>query len=346
MAFAYKATITVDYTKVPSTQTDFPVLVALTDTTLKTVANGGQVQNANGYDIRFYSDSSLTAALSFELESYTGTTGAIVFWVKIPSLSSSSPTVFYMGYGDASLNTNASSTAVWDTNFKGVWHLKDGSSLVLTDSTANAANGTNVNTVTPIAGQVDGAAHFVAASSQLIVGTMAHVSLPATLRCWFKLTNTGNHRAFIATAEGATNNGMRTKVNDANNPGFTLGGVADYAMTAAVTSGTWYYFSADINANNGTVNHRLGTTGSLTTESAAIGTLSGTNNIDFAIGARSDNSGDLMNGDIDEVRISNVQRSADWITTEFNNEKDVAAFLSASYAATVPAIGYMLNYHR
>ena len=37
--------------KVPSTQSNFTVLVSLSDLALKTVANGGHVANANGYDI-------------------------------------------------------------------------------------------------------------------------------------------------------------------------------------------------------------------------------------------------------------------------------------------------------
>ena len=49
--------MTIDHTKVPSTQSNFTVLVSVTDPALKTVANGGHVANANGYDIGFYADS-------------------------------------------------------------------------------------------------------------------------------------------------------------------------------------------------------------------------------------------------------------------------------------------------
>ena len=52
-----KRSLTIDHTKVPSTQSNFTVLVSLTDPALKTVANGGHVANANGYDIGFYADS-------------------------------------------------------------------------------------------------------------------------------------------------------------------------------------------------------------------------------------------------------------------------------------------------
>src|SRR5204863_1636661 len=46
--------MTIDHTKVPSTQSNFTVLVNVTDPALKTIVNGGHVANANGYDIGFY----------------------------------------------------------------------------------------------------------------------------------------------------------------------------------------------------------------------------------------------------------------------------------------------------
>src|SRR6201999_2727578 len=52
-----KRSMTIDHTKVPSPQSNFTVLVSLTDPALKTIANGGHVANANGFDLGFYADS-------------------------------------------------------------------------------------------------------------------------------------------------------------------------------------------------------------------------------------------------------------------------------------------------
>ena len=117
---ACKRSLTIDHTKVPSTQSNFTVLVSLTDPALKTVANGGHVANANGYDIGFYADSGGTTKLKWEVEKYDGTTGNLIAWVKIPSVSSSTDTVFYLMYGDSSINTDQSDPPnTWDSNFKG-----------------------------------------------------------------------------------------------------------------------------------------------------------------------------------------------------------------------------------
>ena len=77
--------MTIDHTKVPSTQSNFTVLVSVTDPALKTIANGGHVANANGYDIGFYADSGGSTKLKWEVEKYDGTVGNLIAWVKIPT---------------------------------------------------------------------------------------------------------------------------------------------------------------------------------------------------------------------------------------------------------------------
>ena len=76
--YTYSRSITVDHTKVPNTdQTNFPVLISGTYSYLATVANGGRVQNSNGYDIIFTSDSGCATKLSHEVETYSASTGAV-----------------------------------------------------------------------------------------------------------------------------------------------------------------------------------------------------------------------------------------------------------------------------
>src|SRR5207253_9490650 len=142
---ACQRTLTIDHTKVPSTQSNFTVLVSLTDPALKTIANGGHVANANGYDIGFYDDSGGSTKLKWEVERYDGTTGNLIAWVKIPSVSSSTDTVFYLMYGDSTINTNQSDPAnTWDASYKGVWHMADNAAnTIIRESTVTGANGTN-----------------------------------------------------------------------------------------------------------------------------------------------------------------------------------------------------------
>jgi len=49
---------------------------------------------------------------------------------------------------------------------------------------------------------------------------------------------------------------------------------------------------------------------------------------DCVIGALTNGSKNFFDGTIDEVRISNVARNADWINTSHNNQNDPSGFLS------------------
>jgi hypothetical protein len=54
----------------------------------------------------------------------------VVYHVKIPTVSHTSDTVFYVCYGNASITTDQSTpTSVWDSDFLSVFHLPNGGSL-------------------------------------------------------------------------------------------------------------------------------------------------------------------------------------------------------------------------
>src|SRR3990167_9155351 len=86
-SWQFRKEITIDATKVSSgPHTNFPVLVNLTsDASLATNAQ------ADGDDILFTSSGGATQ-LSHEIEKYGSSTGALVAWVKVPSLPSSTDT--------------------------------------------------------------------------------------------------------------------------------------------------------------------------------------------------------------------------------------------------------------
>jgi len=124
----YSRSITIDHTKVGTVnntdQTNFPLLFAGTYNYLRTTGNGGNVINASGYDITFTSDAAGKTLLPFERESYNASTGAVVFWINVPTVSHTTNTVIYLNYGNSSTSTDQSSkAATWNANYKGVWHL-------------------------------------------------------------------------------------------------------------------------------------------------------------------------------------------------------------------------------
>jgi hypothetical protein len=180
--YAFRRTITVDHTQVPNTdQANFPVLVSGTFPDLATTTHGGAVTSANGYDILFTSDANGTNPLPFERESYNSATGAIIYWVQIPSVSHATNATFYLFYGNSAITTDQTNkTGVWDADYAAVWHLPDGTSLNANDSTSNANNGT-ISSAAATAGQIDGAASLADIGNTSMRGTVRVFRLRETL---------------------------------------------------------------------------------------------------------------------------------------------------------------------
>src|SRR5439155_9565481 len=223
--------MTVNHTLVPSTQSNFAVLVSVTDATLRTVSNGGHVANPNGYDIGFYTDSSGSTKLKWEIDSYNPSTGQLIAWVKILNLSSTSDTSFYLFYGDPSITTDQSDPVnTWDSNFKAIYHLGNGTTLNAADSTGGGHNGTLVNSPTATTGKIDGAAHFINANSQTI--SLANssdfpITTAWTMEAWAKPSTDANYVVLVWGTTG--NNGPRMALlgNNTWRVGFWGGAAVD-----------------------------------------------------------------------------------------------------------------------
>ena len=133
------------------------MLVSVTDANLATVANGGSVGKSNGNDILFTASDG-ASKLNHEIESYNAATGQLIAWVNVPTLSASVNTVIYVYYGNGTAGNQQNPGGVWDSNFEGVWHLPNGSTLSANDSTANGNNAAALNGTGAGSGEIGGAA--------------------------------------------------------------------------------------------------------------------------------------------------------------------------------------------
>src|SRR5207245_2675680 len=75
-------------------------------------------------DILFTSSDG-TTKLSHEIEKYVSSTGELVAWGKVPSVSSSAATAIYMYYGNAGAATQQNAVAAWDADYLTVRHQQD-----------------------------------------------------------------------------------------------------------------------------------------------------------------------------------------------------------------------------
>ena len=115
----YRKEITINHNQVVAGQTNFPVLIDITD--LQLAANAQH----NGNDILFMNGAGLSTKLTSEIESYNPTTGQLVAWIDLPSVSSTTDTTFYMYYGNSACPNQQDPTAVWDPNYAMVVHLSE-----------------------------------------------------------------------------------------------------------------------------------------------------------------------------------------------------------------------------
>jgi len=334
VAYSHYRSITIDHTKCGSSNsTNFPVLISGTYSYLATVANGGLVTSSSGYDIQFYSDSALTTALKFERVIWSASTGLCEFYVKVPTVSSSVDTVIYMAYGNSAVTTDQQDAAnTWDSNYVGVYHMGDGSSLNANDSTTNANNGT-ATSVSAASGQVGGAASFNGSSSHIDIGSATSLQFTTafTLSAWVKCNNFTTWRSILGKQAAGGNpkpfdwyiQGSAPYDPPTGRVTLYLGqgtGGNFHSSTTALTANTWQMATATV--NGASIKHYLnGAADGVGTNSYTL--VSGTEHIQ--IGSRS-NLDIWMDGYIDEVRISNVDRSADWILTEYNSTSNPSTF--------------------
>jgi len=347
MAYGYYRSLTIDHTKCGASApgATFPVLVKITGaTSVKTVANGGNVQNTGTqtggvggtipYDLVFSSDSAGNTLYAWEVEFYDGTAGDLWAWVTGPVVPASggSDFVFYMAYGDSGVstqqNTGASApSAVWDSNYKGVWHLTNGTTLNLIESTG-VNNGTN-HSATAATGKVQGGVSFVAASSQYFdVGSDASLNITGdiTVEFWVNPTTTATQLLFTRLVSGP-GNGYTAFVNvggasahfafyfDVQNAG-----VEKFALpSSTLATGSWTHVVGILSGT--TVSLRInGAEPAYDSGSARTGASIGSTSVTATVGRDSRAASYYGNGLMDEIRVSNVARSTAWILTEYNNQ--------------------------
>src|ERR1700730_14718862 len=96
LSWTNRKSIIVDHTKVSgsSSLNNFPMLFSVTDANLKTVGNGGSVGKSDGTDMLFTASDGVTK-LNHELESYNASTGQVIAWVQLSSLSPTADTAIY-----------------------------------------------------------------------------------------------------------------------------------------------------------------------------------------------------------------------------------------------------------
>ena len=333
----YCKKITIDHTKVADNLTNFPMLI-------KTTMNTSKVQNT-GNDILFTSSDGIK--LNHEIESYDSITGELIAWVNVTYIAGGSATLdtcIYIYYGNSACSSQQNITSTWDSGYVGVYHISEGGTGTRYDSTANAKDLTPQNydgNEATTDGKMGGADNFSGehtitpeylkgADNSYYLNTAA-----GTLSAWVFVPTAGIDYGTVISKQPYANRGTRLAIRE--NGGldhmyYKGTWLVSESVDWAIVNGKWNYVVGtrgasgnDVFINGVEVTYRSHYTGILAhEENAATGYL---NVGELGSGIYEANSYYYSYSDkIDEARVSVVQRTPQWISTEYNNQNDPANF--------------------
>ena len=337
LGYGFERNITIDHSLVAGGADlySFPVLIKLTGQDFLKTSPQGQVINTNGYDIIFTDES--YNKLDHQLEYYDGTNGDLIAWVRIPVLSISSNTIIKILYGNPQVNTDLSVSSVWDSHYKGVWHLDNNN---LKDFTSFDQAGTPYNTPTYPAGTIYNALGLNGSNEYVQVNNAPDLNFAGniTVSAWVYMdTRTRDQK--IASNQNNSSGGYKFGIYTNNKVEFEIRNAAntaslnrDVAGGTVLSTGQWYYLagmSSDILDSimtfvNGIPERPFKKTGTL-----------GIASDNLVIGKEPFESNYYFDGRFDEIRISDKVRSNGWLRTEYNNQSSPSTFYTLD-AADIP----------
>jgi len=309
-AWLYRRMITIDHTMVAASLTNFTVLIKL--------SNDGNLSShtqPDGDDIYF--TDSIGVRLNHEIESFNSSSGTLVVWVKIPTLSITTDTIIYMYYGNLTASNQQNPAGTWDTNFLAVHHLEE-TSGTLFDSTIHHNDGTPFGGVSQgVAGKIDGACYFDGSNDHIVLPQVYSSENHFTTEAWFFAQSGARYIVSQRTLNGL---GVFIQLAADGYLQWYINGAKD---GMSISMNKWYYVvltydgtTAKLSVNAGAPQSKICDEPVWPAEGMYLG--------DRSVGNRQ------FHGILDEVRFSNVARDAGWIATVYNNENNPSGFFSIS----------------
>jgi len=330
--WTYRKEITINHDKVTSDLQHFPVLIS--------VVSSDFIEHVqiDGDDFVFVSEDN-SNIYNHEIEYYESSSGKLVTWVNIPSLSSSFDTILYIYYGNSNCSSQQNIDGVWDSNYIHVWHMGDN----LNDS-AGSDDGTNYGTDI-VTGKIGKGRDFESDKYDFIdFGDMAQPADGSlnvgTLELWVNIDDVNeNCHLMLKYATGGT-----ARVSYISS--ILLGGKPRFYVYKE-EGANWFYFTAnnqEISSNNWQYIAFGITIGSIRNIDIYVDGLE-VPSTKFYEGSQPSVFRDIPKVDeigryrpeagtyyydykIDEMRWSKVVRSDAWINTSYNSMNDPSSFFS------------------
>ncbi len=288
--------------------TDFPVLIKLTSANF----DFSQAQ-AQGQDIRFTASDG-TTPLNYEIESWDSTKQTAIIWVNVPTITAESSTDrIYLYFDNAAATDGQNKTGTWNSAYEAVWHMDEASGQTVADSTSHHADGAATG-ATPTTTAVFGMARTFPGNTNYVTTPISN-GVTVTVSDWATMTSQG----------GMMWNQLSGKGPDlwAVNGHFYLNTWDSYsnpicAIPASASDGQFHLYEMVISSSLTALYYD----GSLCGTAAY---RNPTGQFHISSGAGYD-----WHGSIDEVRVSNVARSAAWAAANYKSQTNQFATFGTS----------------
>ena len=334
----YRHKITIDATKIVSNLTHFPVRVHLSS---YSGSGGDNVTDifdeigGNKYKIAFTKSDGETQ-LYGEIENWDSVNKVADIWVSSPELvlDSTTDTEIYI-YFDNSQPDNTdyigligspAGQAVWDSNFVLVNHMKDDDASHVKDSTFYGNNGSKRGENEPIEtdGKVGKAQDFDGSNDYIIIphsDSLVSMTDKISIVIFLKITQGTINRHILSKSQLSPPTGYYVYLGGGS-PGLALyinNQLREQYAATAINDGKFHQWAGIYDGS--TIKIYIDELLDVT-QAGVSGNISQTATlINFLIGAPPFGSG-YFSGLIDEVRISNIARSAAWIRATYNSVND------------------------
>jgi hypothetical protein len=281
--------------------------------------------------------------LSYEIESWD-TVGKSYVWVKLPRLNSS--TVIWATWGRREDNFQppySTNGSTWSESFRGVWHMTETDAL---DSTANGYNGTAVGNLALTNAFIGNGLYFDGDGDFINIQTNGlTLTNNSTFSAWVNLNTTlrSDRHGIVGWSKSnydnylALNNGdptSRYALEDSAN-------LADSSATFNYTSNAWVYVTVSLQADG---RYHYYANGQSVSVSGNVRNYLKLGYIGGGYGAADPGDG-AWEGSMDELRLSSVERSGDWIMAAYQTAASNSIFTSYGKIIKAEPRGMIFSIH-
>jgi hypothetical protein len=320
-----------------------------------------------GADIRF-TKSTNTERLKHQIEQWDSAGRSAAIWVLLDTVYSNNLTqTFRMHWGNASAADSSKATAVFDTanGYQAVWHMNGAGSGNESDATINNFTARDSNGVASAAGVIglartftggngSGAASGTVTNNDVLIvdgSASGKLNFPQngtyTLSGWFNPSDADNNRSMITKGDNQYALKMesaapqRWEMQEYNQSGSApIGWQSTFAPR---TNGVWQHVMGVRKGDSSLIYLNGVLTSTTIGGSASANPRDTTPNVN--IGKRSNtatvhNNNNYYAGLMDELRISNVSRGADWAALDYASQRAGQTLVADSSA---PMLAYAVD---